>query len=461
MVISTWDPSDDGGWALSNGNLTATSPDNDTKGNIFVCYGSPAIPAHTKAYFEFTVTGAAIQTAFSVGFAVHGADVSNKNLMAEGETVPYSQFVAFSYNLGISNNGDVIYDPQHNATRTAAQGPAPNQWPDGSVIGVMLDRVDNTVEFTLNGVPQGGAFDISGIGDQVVYPMTFSWYRSGPVAIINGGTKAFSEPIPSGFTALDSLTGPVTPPGLPAPVTIGTGGDVLALRVSEDAWQGNAQFTVRVDGTQVGGIQTALASHTAGQTQTFNVLGTFAAGNHTVTVNFLNDAYGGTSTTDRNLYVTGATIDNSLVSGATLSERVAGPQSFTFLAPGASGAGPPSITIGSGVDTLALQVSEDAWQGNAQFTVSVDGTRVGGTQTAVASHAAGQTQTFNVLGTFAAGNHTVTVNFLNDAYGGTSTADRNLYVTAATIDGTVIPAAMLIERVAGPQSFGFMGLGTS
>ena len=84
---------------------------------------------------------------------------------------------------------------------------------------------------------------------------------------------------------------------------------------------------------------------------------------------------------------------------------------------------PPKVTVGSGPDTLALQVSEDAYLGDAQFTVSVDGHQIGGTLTALASHSAGQTQTFNVLGTFAAGSHTATVNFLNDAYGG-SARDR-------------------------------------
>ena len=148
------------------------------------------------------------------------------------------------------------------------------------------------------------------------------------------------------------------------------------------------------------------------------MLGTFAAGSHTATVNFLNDAYGGSAVTDRNLYVTGATIDNSVVSAATISERVSGPQSFTFLAP-ASGSS-PSVTIGSGPNTLALHISEDAYLGDAQFTVSVDGHQIGGTLTATASHSAGQTQTFNALGTFAAGSHTTTVNFLNDAYGGSA-----------------------------------------
>ena len=97
---------------------------------------------------------------------------------------------------------------------------------------------------------------------------------------------------------------------------------------------------------------------------------------------------------------------------------------------------PTAVTIGSGTGKLVLQISEDAWQGDAQFTVAVDGRQIGGTQTALASHAAGQNQSFTVLGNFAAGLHTVSVDFLNDAWGGTPSTDRNLYVTSATINGT-------------------------
>jgi hypothetical protein len=107
-----------------------------------------------------------------------------------------------------------------------------------------------------------------------------------------------------------------------------------------------------------------------------------------------------------------------------------------------------------------LQVSEDAYNGDAQFTVSVDGTQIGGTQTATALHAAGQSQTFDVLGTFASGSHTVAVHFLNDAYGGTSATDRNLYVTGASIDGTAIPGAMLTELSQGIQTFSFLAPGS-
>jgi hypothetical protein len=219
MTQTTFDPSDTGGWRLSNGNLTATSPNNNTMGSISVGYGDEAIPDHAKTYFEYKVSGAAIQTAFTVGFGVHGFNPSNVNIAAEGKTIPNASFVGASYNETITNSGNVIYDPQGNATRTAAQGPAPNQWYNGSVVGVLVDRINDKVEFTLNGKVQGGQFDISGIGDKTVFPFVDSWYKAGPVATINGGTAGFAEGLPSGYTALDGggTAAPPPPPRLPRP----------------------------------------------------------------------------------------------------------------------------------------------------------------------------------------------------------------------------------------------------
>ena len=122
-----------------------------------------------------------------------------------------------------------------------------------------------------------------------------------------------------------------TPTGSSAPdgVTVGSGADTIVLRISEDAWQGDAQFIVSVDGNQVGGVQTATASHAAGAEQTFNVAGSFGTGQHTVAVNFLNDAYAGSPATDRNLFVGGAAFNGhanlvglALYSGGTQSLSV-------------------------------------------------------------------------------------------------------------------------------------------
>ncbi|MFC0388897.1 carbohydrate-binding domain-containing protein [Muricoccus vinaceus] len=79
--------------------------------------------------------------------------------------------------------------------------------------------------------------------------------------------------------------------------------DTIVLRVSEDAWQGDARFTVKVDGAQVGGTYTTTASHAAGQTQDIVLSGNWSDGRHKLSVEFLNDGWGGTASTDRNLYV--------------------------------------------------------------------------------------------------------------------------------------------------------------
>jgi len=233
---------------------------------------------------------------------------------------------------------------------------------------------------------------------------------------------------------------------LPAPITVGSGSDTLSVSLSEDRYLGDAQFTLTVDGKSVGGTQTVVASRAAGQTQSFTVLGSFGAGTHTVGVDFLNDAYAGTPITDRNLYVTGASYDG-MSAGATLSLMSTGTQTMTVGTPL-----PAPITVGSGSDTLSVSLSEDRYLGDAQFTLTVDGKSVGGTQTVVASHAAGQTQSLTVLGSFGAGTHTVGVDFLNDAYAGTPTTDRNLYVAGASYDGVAASGATLSLYSAGTQT---------
>lgn len=102
---------------------------------------------------------------------------------------------------------------------------------------------------------------------------------------------------------IQALYGPVAGATAAAPVPGAT--SVLALHLSEDAWQGDAQFVVSLDGQQLGGAQTVTASHGLGQDQAFTFQGVFGIGPHDVAVSFINDAWGGTADTDRNLYVAG------------------------------------------------------------------------------------------------------------------------------------------------------------
>jgi len=116
---------------------------------------------------------------------------------------------------------------------------------------------------------------------------------------------------------------------------------------------------------------------------------------------------------------------------------------------GTGGGGSPTS------NTLVFQVAEDSYLGDAQFTISVDGAQQGGVNTATVLNSSGSSQAFTVSGTFGAGPHTATVDFLNDAWDGTPATDRNLYINGATIDGVAIPDSMRVEYHQGPQSFSF------
>lgn len=235
--------------------------------------------------------------------------------------------------------------------------------------------------------------------------------------------------------------------------TIGAGSDTLALGISDDTYQGSAQFTVSLDGQQVGDTLTSNSLHRGFSSDTVNVLADLAPGIHNVTVNFLNDAYGGTIDTDRNLYLDGATYDGAFVPQVARELQVSGPVTFGVLDSTPVPATSTITTVGSGADTLVLKVSQDAYQGNAQFTVSLDGQQVGDVLTASSLHSNGTSDTVNVLADLAPGPHMVAINFLNDAYGGTSDTDRNLYVDSATYNGADVGSAAQTLFSSGPTTF--------
>ncbi len=107
-------------------------------------------------------------------------------------------------------------------------------------------------------------------------------------------------------------------------------------------------------------------------------------------------------------------------------------------APASSATAAPAA---SGTSTLDLSLSEDAWNGDAQFSVAIDGKTVGTPQTVTALHSSGATQDFTFSQALTAGTHDVAVSFLNDAYGGSAATDRNLYINGASVDGAAVPGA--------------------
>ena len=201
--------------------------------------------------------------------------------------------------------------------------------------------------------------------------------------------------------------------------------DTLTIRVSEDAWRGDAQYTIAVDGAAVGGTRTATTTYAAGLWQDVTVTGNWGAGAHTVGITFINDAYGGTAQTDRNLYVGSVTYDGLNATGAPASLHKNATATF-------------SVPAASQQTAITLQLAEDAWQGDAQYKATIDGVQIGQNGTVTTLNASGGSQTVNLKAMLMVGTHDLAISFLNDAYGGTASTDRNLYIKGIAINGTAL-----------------------
>ncbi len=260
----------------------------------------------------------------------------------------------------------------------------------------------------LNDANNGGSGDRNLYVDQIAYN-----------GVLQPGDSA---PLYSDGTANFTLQPVTTPPTTP-------GADTLVLDMAEDAYNGNAEFTVAVNGIYVGGIMTVTALRDLGEEEPFTLNGNWGAGPLTVTVSFINDANNG-STGDRNLYVDSISYNGTVQAGASASLFSDGSQNFTVQ-------GAPVAIPTSGSDTLIVYVSEDAYEGDAEFSVTVDGKQIGGIQTATASNADQDVQGITLNGAFGSGQHTVVVTYLNDASG--PTGDRNLYVSGIDYNGTFTP----------------------
>ena len=109
-------------------------------------------------------------------------------------------------------------------------------------------------------------------------------------------------------------------------------GGTVTLLLAEDAYQGNAQYTATVDGTQVSaGAVTVLNS--SGQSQAITLPGTLSAGTHQLGISFTNDLYGGSSTTDRNLYVKGVELNGVVIPGSASTLFGNGTDNLSIVVP--------------------------------------------------------------------------------------------------------------------------------
>jgi len=249
----------------------------------------------------------------------------------------------------------------------------------------------------------------------------------------------------------------VPPPGRPPAATAASapvpaagpvlaGQDALVLMVSEDAWNGDAQFNVLVDGVQQGTF-TATAPHAAGAPQSISLTGSWGAGPHSIGIAFVNHAWGGTAATDRNLYVDGVSYDGIGAAGAPATLFSNGVATFGVAAASASAAKGTALT---------LHLAEDEWQGDARCSVAIDGGTIVRDSAVTASNGEGRSQAVDLHALLAPGPHDIGLSFLNDAYGGTAATDRNLYVKGIDVGGVPIPGMDATLFAAGTAHFQIM-----
>ncbi len=164
------------------------------------------------------------------------------------------------------------------------------------------------------------------------------FYGLSPAQVASGNAAATGNTVLGSEPRLDTSAPYVT--STSATVSMHT----LVLRLGEDAWKGNASFILTIDGHQASATQTVTALQGEGQSQAFTYTESLSAGTHTVGVTFLNDLYGGSTATDRNLYVDGVSFDGKqylssvqplLYTNSTSNVIVGGSAPAAFAASGA------------------------------------------------------------------------------------------------------------------------------
>ncbi|MBL6082777.1 family 16 glycosylhydrolase, partial [Belnapia sp. T18] len=165
---------------------------------------------------------------------------------------------------------------------------------------------------------------------------------------------------------IEWLRDPAQAPKLYQPLvqTAGSGPDTLVLKINQEAWQGSAQYTVKVDGVQIGGTFTASALRSSGKTDTLTLKGDWATGAHKVEVNFLNDGWGGSAANDRNLFVDSASYNGQAVAASKLSLTTQGAKTFSFTE-AATAVENRVITGTDGNDTLTGGIGRDTISGGS------------------------------------------------------------------------------------------------
>ncbi|WP_246337979.1 carbohydrate-binding domain-containing protein [Azospirillum oleiclasticum] len=135
--------------------------------------------------------------------------------------------------------------------------------------------------------------------------------------------------------------------------------------------------------------------------------------------------------------------DTVLFLGTRVSQFAADDFQFAGVT---TGGGTGTGGTGSGSSTITVRAAADSWNGNPLFRLTVDGVQVG-KDTAVGTQRDDGWQEFTFTVTGNSSPDALDIRFLNDDYGGSAAADRNLYIDRVVVNGRSYDgAASLYER---------------
>jgi Ca2+-binding RTX toxin-like protein len=211
------------------------------------------------------------------------------------------------------------------------------------------------------------------LGTQITYGAGDSIFLAG-VTSLRAGDLAFTAGQATAPTAPAPVVSGVPTAGFaPASHTFGTGKDALVLDISQDAFRGSAQYTVHVNGTQIGGTFTASALNRDGMADVVTIRGDFGPVT-TLAVRFLNDAWGGHVTLDRNLHLKSVEM-NGIDLGLSQTFGTSGTRSFTIdkpvILPAPTFASMPTGTAAA--ETLVGGAGADILRGGAGADTLIGG----------------------------------------------------------------------------------------
>jgi hypothetical protein len=191
---TTWNPSDkDSTITLSSGNSVATSNSSSSFGGV---RGTKSLSAG-KAYLEFTFTYSTFANAYP------GIALASKGLSGFSGSTGSAQVEMNTGQMQINGSNPGFIDGFVTFL-------------SGDVLCIALDLTNQTIWFrrnagtwnnsgTANPATNTGGFDVSAMFSSAAAFPYVQFPNSSPVnEAINGGSSAFAQSIPSGFTAWDS-----------------------------------------------------------------------------------------------------------------------------------------------------------------------------------------------------------------------------------------------------------------